>query len=91
MFINFSIKPLRAFTTFGMFTAFFAVVLGLYFLTDKMLHPMVAVGWTSLVVSLLFFSGTQLIFLGLIGEYLGKLYLDVNGTPQWTIKREYNT
>jgi undecaprenyl-phosphate 4-deoxy-4-formamido-L-arabinose transferase len=47
-------------------------------------------GWTSTVVIIILFSGFQIIFLGLIGEYLGKQYLDQNSTPQWIIREKMN-
>lgn len=88
MFINFSIKPMRAMAATGLFLAFFAFALAVYLTIDKLLNPEVPIGWTSLIVSLFFLFGLQFIFLGLIGEYLGKQYLDQNGTPQWVIKHK---
>ena len=89
MFINFSIKPLRIATVVGVCISFFSFILGVYFIVEKVLNPGISVGWTSIMVSLLFLSGIQLIFIGLIGEYLGKQYLDQNGTPSSVIKKEY--
>ena len=66
-----------------------ALVLAVAFVIEKLLHPETAVGWTSLAVLILFFGGLQTFFLGLIGEYVGKDYLDKNGTPQWTVKGVY--
>jgi undecaprenyl-phosphate 4-deoxy-4-formamido-L-arabinose transferase len=43
-------------------------------------------GWASLAVAVLFLSGVQLIVLGLIGEYLGRVYLTANGKPQWVAR-----
>ena len=42
--------------------------------------------WATLIVLVLFFGGLQSVFLGLIGEYIGKNYLDINKTPQWVVK-----
>jgi undecaprenyl-phosphate 4-deoxy-4-formamido-L-arabinose transferase len=88
MFINFSIKPLRVFTLFGIIISLVSFVLALYFIIDKILYPQTQSGWTSLAVAILFFSGMQIVFMGLLGEYIGKQYLDSNKTPQWTIKKE---
>lgn len=85
MFVNFSTKPLRMITLLGLLTAIFFFVLGLGFLVEAFLNHKNPAGWASLIVTILFAGGMQLFFLGLIGEYVGKLYLDVNGTPQWTI------
>lgn len=86
MFINFSIRPMRIISLAGIATSFFSVVLGVYFLVDKIRNPSTPAGWASLVTLVLFLGGLQTLSLGLIGEYIGKNYLDRNGTPQWTIK-----
>ncbi|MDD4527935.1 MAG: glycosyltransferase family 2 protein [Candidatus Margulisbacteria bacterium] len=88
MFINFSVIPLRIFTLLGIIVAFISFVFAIMFLVEKLMIPDTPVGWSSIIVSILFFSGIQLVFLGLIGEYLGKLYLDHTGKPQWTVKKE---
>jgi undecaprenyl-phosphate 4-deoxy-4-formamido-L-arabinose transferase len=87
MFINFSIKPLRLFILMGLIIFLTGLVLGIWFVVEKLLHPGLAVGWTSIAILIILFSGFQIIFLGLISEYLGKQYLDQNGYPQWTIKK----
>lgn len=89
MFINFSIKPLRLFALFGMVVTLFSFVTAALFIIQKLMDPSLQLGWTSVMVSILFFSGVQIIFLGLIGEYIGKHYLHTNGTPQWVVKEEY--
>ena len=89
MFVNFSIKPMRFMMGFGAVVMLMSVALVVYFVIDKILHPEIANGWTSLVALILFFGGLQTVFLGLIGEYIGKNYLDQNGTPQFTVKKTY--
>lgn len=89
MFINFSIKPLRLFALFGFLVTVVSFVAAVAFIIQKLLNPTLQVGWTSVMVSILFFSGVQIIFLGLIGEYVGKHYLHSNGTPQWVVKEEH--
>jgi undecaprenyl-phosphate 4-deoxy-4-formamido-L-arabinose transferase len=89
MFINFSIKPLRLFALFGLVVTLFSFVAAAGFIIQKLLNPELQIGWTSVMVSILFFSGVQIIFLGLIGEYVGKHYLHTNGTPQWVVKEEH--
>ncbi len=88
MFINFSIKPLRVFTGFGIALSCLGFILIILAVIEKLFYPGTPVGWTFLVIVILLFSGVQLTFLGLIGEYIGKQYLDINKTPQWTIKKE---
>lgn len=87
MFINFSIKPLRLFTLIGLLIFLLGICMGTYFAVSKALYWEVP-GWTSTVLIILLFSGFQVIFLGLIGEYMGKQYLDQNNTPQWVIKKK---
>lgn len=89
MFINFSLKPLRVVTFVGLLTAIFCAGLGVYFLVDKLMNPESAPGgWASLVVIVLFTASVQMISLGLAGEYIGKHYLDKNGSPQWVVKKK---
>lgn len=87
MFINFSIKPLRVFTTLGLCISSASLLLIVYFILEKLLRPETSQGWASIMVAITFFSGIQLIFLGLISEYLGKHYMTTNKAPQWTIKK----
>jgi glycosyltransferase involved in cell wall biosynthesis len=88
MFFNFSVKPLRIFTVSGMVIFLIGLVLSLIFLVEKILYPEIATGWTSIMIAIITLSGFQIVFLGLIGEYLGKQYLDQNATPQWVVKKE---
>ena len=54
----------------------------------KLLDPSTAAGWASLMSALLFFGGLQFIVLGLLGEYIGRSYLNLNKKPQYVV-REY--
>jgi len=85
-FINFSIMPLRIATILGLGMAavgFAAIAVVFYWwLTDK--GP--AFGWGSLMAALLTFSGVQLILLGVIGEYIGRMFLTVNQRPQSIVR-----
>lgn len=89
MFLNFSIKPLRLFTSLGIGMALLGFVGAMAAMGEKILFPGTPMGWASVYVALLLFSGVQLIFIGLLGEYLGKMYLDHSGKPQWVIRRKY--
>ena len=84
--LNFSVLPLRAATFLGFFTALaglaaFGVVL-LLWIEDR--GP--AYGWGWVMATVLVFSGTQLVILGLIGEYLGRMFLTVNQRPQSVVR-----
>jgi undecaprenyl-phosphate 4-deoxy-4-formamido-L-arabinose transferase len=85
MFLNFSLRPLRIFTICGFFIFLCGVILSGVFIYVK-ITSIEFPGWTSTVTFILLLSGFQIIFLGLIGEYLGKLYLDQNNSPQWVIR-----
>lgn len=86
MFVNFSIRPMRVITMLGIVTALASVATGVFVIVDKIINPQTAAGWASLASLVLFIGGVQTFALGVIGEYVGKNYLDRNGTPQWTIK-----
>ncbi|MCH8902719.1 MAG: glycosyltransferase family 2 protein [Bacteroidetes bacterium] len=88
MFLNFSIRPLRIFTVTGFIVFVIGFIFSILFILEKIIYPATEVGWTSLIVAVITFSGFQIMFLGLIGEYLGKQYLDQNRTPQWVVKKE---
>jgi polyisoprenyl-phosphate glycosyltransferase len=86
MFLNFSIQPLRIFTFSGFILFIGGVILTILFVIEKLIDPTISAGWTSIALLILVCSGFQIVFLGLMGEYLGKLYLDQNGMPQSVVK-----
>lgn len=86
MFVNFSVAPLRLSALLGVATSAIGVVLGIDVVVERLLRPGVPVGWASILVAVLVFSGVQLIMLGLIGEYLGRLFLTENQTPQFVVR-----
>lgn len=90
MFTNFSILPLRFASCAGLASAAIGLVLACYFAVDKILHPELPAGWASMIVSLFIMAGIQLFSLGMIGEYLGRLFLKDNGRPQYVIREALN-
>lgn len=88
MLFNFSTAPLKICTFVGLLSFFFGVIFSLMILIEKLINPTLPLGWASLMTGLLVLGGLQMVFLGVIGEYLGKQYLDQNGTPQWVIKKK---
>jgi undecaprenyl-phosphate 4-deoxy-4-formamido-L-arabinose transferase len=86
MFINFSILPLRLALYLGFVFSFVGLVGAVLFIWERLSHPDLPVGWASVMVALLIFSGVQLLVLGLIGEFLGRLYLNQTGQPQFVIR-----
>ena len=85
---NFSIVPLRISTITGFFMTFVSFCSILIIVALKLLNPSMAAGWASIITVLLFFSGLQFVVLGLLGEYIGRSYLNLNKKPQFIV-REY--
>ena len=87
MFLNFSIKPLRISVYVGLLASCLSIVALIAILIDKLwITPNLTVGIPTVLGSVVFFSGIQLMILGLVGEYLGRLYLDQTGTPQYVVR-----
>lgn len=85
-FTAFSIKPLRVSAIIGLIAALFSFILIIYALIQKVTNPGLEIGWTSLISVISFFSGLILMTLGLIGEYIGRIYISLNKSPQYVIK-----
>ena len=85
---SFSIKPLRLASISGLLFAFAGFIIGLIVVIDKLIHPDVEAGWTSTFAMMLFIGGFIMLFLGLIGEYVGRGYLISNNIPQYVIREE---
>ncbi len=86
MFTNFSILPLRIATIVGCATVLFGIVIASLAVYWAFTDPGAPKGWPTLVCALVIFSGVQLLFLGVIGEYLGRLFLGQNGAPQFVVR-----
>ncbi len=87
---NFSVIPLRISFFLGVFSGAAGVLIALLVVINKLLYPDVPVGWSSsLCVNMLFFA-LVLMVLGVIGEYLGKIILILNDTPQYIVRETVN-
>ena len=87
MFLNFSIKPLRISVYVGLAASALSIVALVADIIDKLwITPNVTVGIPTVLGSIVFFSGVQLMIIGVVGEYLGRLYLDHTGTPQYVVR-----
>jgi undecaprenyl-phosphate 4-deoxy-4-formamido-L-arabinose transferase len=93
--LSFSVKPLRLVSLFGFFFALLglgmAVVVSVYRLFWPEAFPPSAVGWSSLMVALLILGGMQMIFFGVLGEYAGRTFLNVNNKPQAAVREILNS
>ncbi len=82
---SFSAKPLYFSIYFGLFFAFLAFLYGVYALYIAAFTNQALQGWTSIIASVLFIGGIQLIMLGIIGEYLGKLFIQSKNRPNYIV------
>lgn len=85
-FTAFSIKPLRIATVVGLVSAFGGFAYGIYTIVKKFVNPAVPVGFSALMAALVFFCGLILMMLGMIGEYIGRIYISMNNSPQYVIR-----
>lgn len=90
-FTAFSVKPLRISTVIGFVTAMIGFIYGIYIIVYKLaIHNAIIPGYSSLMAVLLFIGGIIMLMLGLIGEYIGRIYICINDSPQYVIKEKYN-
>lgn len=89
---TFSTKPLKIATYLGFFTSLFGIAGIIYALYIRLFlpHQYWVTGWTALFVAVMFFGGIQLITIGIIGEYIGKIYKEIQGRPPYLIKERFN-
>ena len=89
-FTAFSVKPLRISISLGAIFAVIGFVVGIYTVINKFLNPNVPLGWSSTTALLSFLGGIILIVLGMIGEYVGRIYISINNSPQYVIREKFN-
>jgi len=85
MATSFSVLPLRIATYTGFILAALSSVMIVFVIVEKILHPELPAGWTSLIATMLFIGGIQTLCIGMIGEYLGRTYLKLNYKPQFVV------
>lgn len=89
--IGFSTKPLKIVMGIGFIAIIISFLVLIYSLTYFVIGgPNLTVGWTSLIVCITFFSGTQLLALGIISEYIARIYDESKGRPQYIIDKQIN-
>ncbi|MEZ5414527.1 MAG: glycosyltransferase family 2 protein [Opitutaceae bacterium] len=84
--INFSVLPLRLATLLGLLIAGGGLLGLIVVVVLRLMHAGPAFGWGSLMAALLIFSGTQLVMLGVIGEYIGRMFISINRRPQSVVR-----
>jgi dolichol-phosphate mannosyltransferase len=85
---SFSILPLRLSIILGIFFSLFAFLYGIYALYMKFFTDAVIKGWTSILISVLLLGGIQLVCLGVIGEYLGKMFIETKRRPSYIVREK---
>ena len=85
-FTAFSVKPLRLSTFFGFFFAFLGFAFSILVVVRRLLGLTTVDGWSTIIALILIIGGLILMMLGLIGEYIGRIYICINDSPQYVIK-----
>jgi dolichol-phosphate mannosyltransferase len=83
----FSIVPIRAAALFGAFVMFLSSLFAIYSIYIRVFLHKAPQGFTALIVAITFFSGVLLFFLGVIGEYVGRIYEEIKARPQYIVSR----
>lgn len=87
---NFSIAPLRLSSAFGLFCSAVGFLLGIIVVVRKLIHPNISAGYTSTIAVLFFIGGIIMLMLGLLGEYIGRIYMTVSNAPQYAVRSVLN-
>ncbi len=85
---TFSVKPLRISTFLGILSAFLGLVFTVILVIRRLLHPEMVAGWASLMCVTMIMSGLILLLIGVVGEYVGRIYMSENHAPQYVIRRK---
>jgi undecaprenyl-phosphate 4-deoxy-4-formamido-L-arabinose transferase len=87
MLTNFSILPLRVATVVGFFLALVSAVAAVAVIVERFTNPDLPTGWASVIAVVLFLASVQLVAMGLMGEYLGRVLLKLNKLPQFSVRK----
>ncbi|MDR3363336.1 MAG: glycosyltransferase family 2 protein [Clostridiales Family XIII bacterium] len=87
-FTAFSVKPLRLATNFGLVISVVGFAAAIFTIANKILHPEISAGYSSLMAVLLVVGGILMILIGMLGEYIGRMYISMNEAPQYVVKEE---
>jgi len=89
-FTAFSVKPLRIATIIGASSAGVGFLYGIYTVIKRLVNPDVPMGFSSMMTAIVIFGGMIMVMLGLIGEYIGRIYISLNNSPQYVIRERMN-
>jgi undecaprenyl-phosphate 4-deoxy-4-formamido-L-arabinose transferase len=82
----FSIKPLRFANYLGWVTAVFGFMFALFTVLRKLFDPAIEAGWSSTIAVMLVLGGVIIALIGVVGEYIGRIYLSINRCPQYVVR-----
>ncbi len=88
---SYSLFPIRLASILGMIVGFLSMGFGVYLIIRRLLFDNVAPGWTSTLVILSFLFGMNFFFLGIIGEYLGRIYIESKNRPKYIISKKLDS
>lgn len=89
-FTAFSVVPLRISSIIGVVCAIIGFIFGIYTIIRKLVVVNISVGWSSTIAIMLFIGGLIMLMLGMIGEYIGRIYISLNNSPQYVVKETVN-
>ena len=89
-FTAFSVKPLRIASSLGFFVAFIGFAYGVFTIVRKIVNPSISAGYSSLMAVILFVGGMIMLLLGLLGEYVGRIFVGQSSPAQYVIKETKN-
>lgn len=89
-FTAFSVKPLRIATAIGGMSAALGFLYGIYTVIKRLVNPAVPMGFSAIMSAVVIFGGMIMVMLGLIGEYIGRIYISLNNSPQYVIREKIN-
>ncbi|MBR5091150.1 MAG: glycosyltransferase [Ruminiclostridium sp.] len=89
-FTAFSVKPLRLASILGVLSAAAGFIFGIVVVIRRLLNPDMPIGYSSIMAVMLFMFGVVFLILGLLGEYIGKMYMCINNSPQFAIRSVKN-
>ena len=87
-FTSFSVKPLRLATFSGLFAAFLGLLFIIVTVIRRLVDQSIPIGWSSTISIILLMGGMILFVLGIIGEYIGRIYICINHSPQYVIREK---
>lgn len=89
-FTSFSVMPLRMASYGGVLAAVLGFIYAVYIVISKIVNPDRVIGWSSTIAIMLILGGFVLVVLGMIGEYIGRIYICLNNAPQYVLRKIVN-